>query len=148
MDLHGSHGEGLCKWKPDWQIVRVWEEHRIWCTLESSVNIGSEVLRISAQIQNNLSRQGTYIHRANEVFITHEYVGHSNAKEDGEDPGSYEALDRLLGRQLDELGSAKRNTTDIRKYIVADDQGHRQKEPDHALEYVIHYEMSLDHDEI
>ena len=58
------------------------------------------------------------------------------------------ALDGLLGRQLDELGTAKSDAADVRKYIVCDDERGGQEEPDHALEDVVHDEMRLHHDEV
>ena len=54
----------------------------------------------------------------------------------------------LLGADLDQLCAAESDTADVRKDIVGDDQADRQEEPDHALEDVVHHEVSLDHDQV
>ena len=65
---------------------------------------------------------GAYVDRANEIFIAHQHIGHSEAEENGQDPGSHEALDRFFGGELDELGPAESNTTDVGKNVVGDDE--------------------------
>lgn len=91
---------------------------------------------------------GTYIYRANEVFITHENICHAVTEHDGENPRANEALNRLFRRKLDERRAPKGYTADIGKDIIGYHKRGRKEEPDHALEYVVHYKMSLDDDQI
>lgn len=54
----------------------------------------------------------------------------------------------LLRTQLDKLCPAKRDSHDVGEDIVGDYQADRQEEPDHALKYVVHDEVSLHHDQV
>ena len=90
----------------------------------------------------------TYVDGTDEIFITHEHIGHAKAKDDGADPSANEAFYGLLGRQLYELRAAKGNSTNVCKYVVDNDQCCREKQPDHAFEDAVHDEMRLDNDEI
>ena len=58
------------------------------------------------------------------------------------------AFHSFLRTQLDKRRPAERDPTYVRENIVRDDQTDRQEEPDHALEDVVHDEMSLHDDEI
>ena len=82
--------------------------------------------------------EGAYVDGADEVFVAHEDIGHAKPEEDGQDPGSDETLDRLLGRELDELRAAESNAADVRKYVVGDYKRGWKEEPDHAFEDVVH----------
>jgi hypothetical protein len=75
-------------------------------------------------------------------------VGQQEAPKDSHEPGAYETLDRLLRRELNQLGTAEGNAANVSKDIVADDERGRQEEPDHALENVVHNEVCLDHDQV
>ena len=84
---------------------------------------------------------------ADEVLGLHHEVGQEDAEDDRHDPCAHEALNRLLRRQLDELGAAEGDAADVGEDVVGDDEGGREEEPYHAFEYVVHDEMRLHHDE-
>ena len=63
-----------------------------------------------------------YVDRANDIFIAHQHISHPEAEENGQDPGSHETLDRFLGGELDELGPAESDTTNVGKNVVGDDE--------------------------
>lgn len=69
-----------------------------------------------------MKNESTYIDRAYEILVAHENVGHGKTKDDGQHPCADESLDRLFGRQLDELRAAKGNAADIGEDIIGDDQ--------------------------
>lgn len=46
------------------------------------------------------------------------------------------------------MGTSKENTANVSEDIVGDNQSSGQEEPDHALENVVHDEMSLNHNEV
>lgn len=103
----------------------------------------------------NLEREGiswygiktvgrTYIYRADEVFVPHEYISHAEAEDDGANPCPDESLHSLFGGQLDELRTAESNPTDVGENVVRDDQGGWKEKPDHALEDVVHDKVGLD----
>ena len=102
----------------------MFDEHRIRGTFEASKEIGTKV-----------------VDWADEVFVSHHQICKSKAEYDGEEPCAYKAFDGLFGRYLDQLSAAESNTTDISEDIIGDDQRNRQKEPDHALEDIVNYEM-------
>ncbi|KAJ8126312.1 hypothetical protein O1611_g7326 [Lasiodiplodia mahajangana] len=77
-----------------------------------------------------------------------QHVGQQEAPDDGHDPGADEALDGLLGRELDQLGAAEGDAADVGEDVVADDERCGQEEPDHALKDVVHDEVGLDDDEV
>ena len=54
----------------------------------------------------------------------------------------------LLRTQLDKLRPPKRNAADVGEDVVGDDEHDGQEEPDHALEDVVHDEVSLHDDEV
>lgn len=89
----------------------------------------------------------TYIDRANKVTTPRQYIREQETKQDSEDPGADKSFYSLLGRKLDQWGSAKCHTADVGKDVVDNDQCCRQEEPDHAFEDVVHDEMRLDYDE-
>ena len=72
----------------------------------------------------------------------------SSGGEYGTDPGSHKAFHCLLGRQLDQLGPAESDSTDIGEDIVHDDKSCGQKEPYQAFKYVVHDEVSLYVDQV
>ena len=57
-------------------------------------------------------------------------------------------FDGLLGADLDQLCVSKSDTADVCEDIVGNDQADRQEEPDHALEDVVHDEVSLHDDQV
>ena len=90
----------------------------------------------------------TYVNGADKVFALHQNVREEEAKDDGHDPGTNKALDGLLRGQLNELGAAKRDTADVGEDVVGDDERGGEKEPDHALEDVVHNEVGLHNDQV
>lgn len=91
--------------------------------------------------------QTTHIDRADEVFVARQEMRKTNAPDDGEEPGAYEALPCLLGRNLNQLRASKGDTTKVCENVVCDDHGNRQNEPVEALEDVVDDEMSLPDDQ-
>lgn len=89
-----------------------------------------------------------YIYGADEVFVPHQYIRHGKSEDDRTDPRSDKTLNSLLRRQLDELGTAEGNATDVGENIVGDYQGCWEEEPDHPLENVVHDEMGLYDDQV
>ena len=85
---------------------------------------------------------------ADEIFVAHEHVGQAVAKDDGAHPRTKETLHRLLGRQLDQLRSAKRDAANIGKDVVCYDQRNRNEEPNQAFKDVVDDKVSLDDQEI
>jgi hypothetical protein len=90
----------------------------------------------------------TYIDRANEILVSHQYVCHCDSKDDGQDPSSYESFHSLLWGQLDELCAAERDSADIGEDIVANDQGDWKEEPDHSFKNVVHNKMGLNNNQV
>lgn len=112
-------------------LVCLRKEDRVRVALESGENVGAEI-----------------IDRADKVLAAHQNIGEENGEDDGKEPGSDESLDRLFGAQLDKLGAAEGDTTDVSKNIVCDDERGRQEEPEHALEDVIHDEVGLNDNQV
>ena len=135
VKLHGFDGErkvgALGEEEQVRQRICVREEDRVRVALETGEDIGAEV-----------------VDGADEVLGAHQHFREHDTPEHGHDPGADEALDRLLGRQLDQLSTAKGDTADIGKDVIADDERRRQEEPDHALKDVVHDEVGLDDDEV
>ncbi len=133
--MHGFSGEGeggaLGQEEEVRQGVGVRQEGRVRFAREAGEDVGAEI-----------------VDGADEVLGAHQDVGQHDAPEDGHDPGSDEALDRLLGRQLDQLGAAEGDAADVGEDVVADDERGGQEEPDHALEDVVHDEVGLDDDQV
>jgi hypothetical protein len=90
----------------------------------------------------------TYIDWADEVFVSHQDVGQDKTEDDGEQPSAQEALYCLFRGQLDQLGAAKCDTTNVREDVVGDDEGDREEEPNHSLKDVVHDEMGLNNNQI
>lgn len=124
------------------------EEHGVDGALQSSENIGTEVLKRLAGHRNPKDMQQTHVDRADEVLGPRHDAGQEHGEQDGHDPCTNEALDGLLGRQLDELSASESHAANIGKDIVGDDQRSGEEEPDHALEDVVHDEVRLDDNEV
>lgn len=90
----------------------------------------------------------TYVYRADEVFVLHQHIGHNETKDDCAYPGAYESFHGLFWGKLDKLCFAESDTADVGEDVVRDDEGCWEKEPNHALEYVVHDEMGLDDDQV
>lgn len=131
MSLYGSNPERLVDTGPDRQLVRLGDEDRIGDTVETGPDIRPEI-----------------VDRADEELVLHEEVGHDEAEDDGADPSTYETFDCLLGRDLDQLGSAERDSADVSEDIVGDNKRSGQEHPDHAFEHVVHGEVSLYYDKV
>lgn len=151
VELHGleGNGEGRVVGKEEelGEGVFVGDEDGVRIAFEAGEDVRAKVLdRVSGSAA--LSKAGTYVNRANKVLGSSHDVDENHAEKDSHDPGADEALDRLLGRKLDQLGAAKGDTADIGEDVVCNDESGRQEEPDHALEDVVHDEMGLDDDEV
>lgn len=136
VDLHGSNSErdvlgSFGEEEQIWHLVGLGEEGRVRIALQASEDVGTQV-----------------VDRADEVLGSHHDAGKDHGENDSHDPGTDKTLDSLLGRELDELGTSKENTANVSEDIVGDDQSSGQEEPDHALEDVVHDEMSLNHNEV
>lgn len=135
MELHRCNCDGGRQVAPvggdERKLVSVGEKDGVDVAFKASEDVGAEV-----------------VDRANEVFVTHQNVGETKSKDDGEDPSTNKAFDGLFRTDLDELGTSKGDTTDVSKNVVGDDQGSGEEEPDHALEDVVHDEMGLDDNEV
>ena len=70
-------------------------------------------------------RTATYIDRTNEVFIPHQYVGHTDAEDYGKDPSTDKPFNSLFRRELDELSAAKRDTANVGEDVVCYYKGGR-----------------------
>ena len=92
--------------------------------------------------------RGTYIYGANEVFITHKDICQAVTEQNGGDPRANKSLNRLFRGKFDEQRAPKSYAADIGKDIIGYHERGGKDEPDHALENVVHYEMSLDDDQI
>ena len=90
----------------------------------------------------------TYINRADEVGVAHQDVRHSNAKNDGEDPGAHKSFDCFLWGKLYELRASESDTADVGEDVISNDKGCREEEPYHPLEYIVHHEMCLNYDQV
>ena len=90
----------------------------------------------------------TYVDGADEVFVAHQDIGEAEGKDDGENPGADKTLNSLLGTDLDKLGTAKGDATDVGENVIGDDQSGGKEEPDHALKNVVHDKVSLNNNEI
>ncbi len=90
----------------------------------------------------------TNIYGADEVFVPHQHIGHSETKDDRAYPGAYESFHGLFRGKLDKLCFAESYTADVGEDVVRDDEGCWEEEPNHALEYIVHDEMGLDDDQV
>lgn len=135
VKLHGLPREGqggaLGQEEQVGQGISLGQEGRVRLALEAGEDVGAEV-----------------VDRADEVLGAHQHVGQQAAPDDGHEPGADEALDGLLGGELNQLGAAEGDAADVGEDVVADDERGGQEEPDHALEDVVHDEVGLDDDEV
>lgn len=152
VELHGRNGDGGREMSPvrrdEREAVDVRNENRVNIALKASEDVGTEVLLCVSGCSLEGDTLQAYIHGADEVLVPHQNVGKEQTKDDGEDPRAKETFHRLLGRNLDQLGPAKRDAADVGKNVVRDDQRDREEEPDHSLENVVHDKVRLDHDEV
>jgi len=134
VELHRSdgHADGVVggEEKQLGRCVGTGDEHWVGLALKAGEDVGAKVRCW-----------------ADKVLGAQQQVGQDDAEEDGHDPGADEALDCLLGGQLDQLGAAESDAADVGEDVVSDDQRGRQEEPDQALEHVIHDEVRLHDDE-
>lgn len=130
VELNGLHPESLVQ-AEQLKRVRLGREDRVRDTLQSGQGICTQVV------------DGT-----DEVLVTHEEAGHEVTEANSADPCANETLDGLLRRELDQLRASKCNSADVGKDIVRNDQRGGEEEPDHALENVVHHEVSLNHNQV
>lgn len=117
--------------EPEWDVVGVWDEDWVWLTLKAGPNVRSEVLDWT-----------------DEVAVADQDVGHKCANDDCAEPGSNKSFNSLLGGDFDELGSAEGDTADVGKYVVGDDEGNGEEEPDHAFKDVVDDELGLNDNKV
>ena len=129
-------------------VVDVGNEDWVGSAFETSKDVCAEVLIYLASSEKDGCDWETYVHRADEVFVPHQHVGHSEAKDDCTDPGAYKSLHGLFRGKLNKLCFAESDTADVGEDVVRDDEGCWEKEPNHALKYIIHDEMGLDNDQV
>jgi len=134
VDLHRRHRDA--------ELVVGRQKQQIWCGVrlgqEDGVGVAIKAVEdIGAKVRR----------RADEVLGPQKDVGQEHGEDGGHDPGTHEALDCLLRRDLDELGTSEGDTANIGENIVGDDQRRGHKEPDHALKQIVHDEVGLDNDQ-
>lgn len=117
VDLHGRHGDAEVRvgWEEQ-QLGRgpgLGDEHRVGLAVQTGKDVGAKV-----------------VGGADEEAGAHQDMGEEDAEENCHDPGAQETLDRLLGRQLDQLGAAKGDAADVGEDVVGDDEGRGEEEPD------------------
>lgn len=76
---------------------------------------------------------GQVLHGADHVVEPHEERPPRHGEHDRDEERPDEALDRLLGAQLDQLVPPKRHPAHVGSHIVDDDERGGHPEPDHAL---------------
>lgn len=74
-------------------------------------------------------------------------MGQAYTPQSSKEPGAKESLPSLLGRDLDQRCAPKCNTAKIGEYIVGDDHGNGQDEPDESLKDIVDDEMGLSHNQ-
>ena len=82
-------------------------------------------------------------HGANHVVEAHEVRAPEQAEDDRAEERADKTLHRLLRGQLDERGTADGDTPDVSEYIVTDDEGGGDPEPDQTLKNVVHDEVAM-----
>lgn len=130
-------------------MVGLGNEDWVGSAFQTSENVRAEVLICLASSQRDFGRDWeTYIYGANEVFVPHQHIGHSEAEDDCTDPSADESFHCLFWGKLDKLCLAKSNAADVGEDVVRDDEGCWEEEPNHAFEYIVHDEMGLDYDQV
>jgi hypothetical protein len=140
----GGQVDAVGEW--DWQRILLRYEDGVGVALETREDVRTKVLWGSA-ILSACREQAAYIDRADEVFVAGHDICKGDAENDGEEPCTKESFPRLLGRDFNQRRAAEGDATNVGKYIVCNDHGHGQKEPDHALENVIYDEVGLTDDQ-
>jgi len=82
------------------------------------------------------------MNRASHVVKAHKICSPEHGKNDCANEGSNETFHGLFGWQLDERGTANRNTPDVGEAVVTNNKGCRNPEPDKAFKDVIDDEMA------
>lgn len=103
---------------------------------------------VSGCYVRSVGEEITYVDWADEVLIPHQHVRHAEPEDDGAYPSADESFDSLFGRNLDKLSAAEGDAADVCEYVVGDDEGCREEEPNHAFEDVVHDEVCLDYDQV
>ena len=134
MNLYRGHGDA--------KDCTGWEKKE----LGSCVSLGNENW-VGLAFQSSKDCRAQIVGRAGEIFGPREQVGEQSGKDGRHNPCANEALHRFLGRELNKLGPAKRDSTDVGPDIVGDDQGRGEKEPEHSLKHIVHDKMRLHNDE-
>ena len=129
-------------------VVGVRDKDGVGSAFETSKDVRAEVLVCLATVEKDGCDWKTYIYGADEVLVPHQHIRHSETKDDCTDPGAYESFHGLFRGKLDKLCLAESDTADVGEDVVRDDEGCWEKEPNHALEYVVHDKMCLYNDQV
>jgi hypothetical protein len=89
----------------------------------------------------------TYVDGADEVLVLRKEVRQDETPDDGEKPCAEEALPCLLGRDLDERSPAESDAAEVGPYVVGNDHGDGQNEPDESFENVVNDKVRLADDQ-
>ena len=82
------------------------------------------------------------MHRADHVVEFTEESAPHDGEDDCTQKRADETLDRFLRRELDKRCATHGDATDVREYIIADDEGCGDKKPDQTFENIIHNEVA------
>ena len=80
--------------------------------------------------------------RADHVIKAHEVCAPEETEDERAEECADEALDCLLGRQLDEGRATNSDAPDVGKDVVADNEGRGDPEPNETFEDVVHNEVT------
>ena len=83
------------------------------------------------------------MHGADHVIELTEKSAPHDGENDCTQKGADETLDCFLRRELDKRCTAHGDATDVCEDIITDDEGCGDKEPDQALENIVHDEVAI-----
>lgn len=78
----------------------------------------------------------------NHIVEPHEVRPPDHAEDESTPECTDESFDGLFRRELDQRGTAKGDAPDVGKYIIANDQRNRDKEPDQSLKDIVDDEVA------
>lgn len=87
------------------------------------------------------------VHRADHVLVPHKEAPPHHAKQHRSKERAHKPLHSLFRRETNERGAPEDLAPDVGEYVVADDEGRGDEEPDEALEDVVHDKVARDDDE-
>lgn len=80
--------------------------------------------------------------RTDHIIEPHEVSPPDHAEDESAPECTNESLDGLFWRELDQRGTTEGDTPDVGKYIVANNQRGRDKEPDQSLKDIVDDEVA------